>query len=166
MPGLCLGYPVSGRVVADRRSPSARPITCLSSFPWRLSVSYREVRYVIVGTPLRSGGPAYWRKYLGSSRQRFPPKSCIFRFLPAGWSHRAINPLCIGRCEYHRTELQDDELPCHEFGKGESLGIQCPKAAVVAPRRGSAGNQEGVRRGVRKRLSGGHKCFRKWWEEN
>ena len=47
---------------------------------------------------------------------------------------RAIDPLRIGRCEYHRTELQDDELPCHGFGKGESLGIQCPKATVVAPR--------------------------------
>ena len=71
---------------------------------------------------------------MGSPRQRFPPKSCSFQFLQAGWSHRAIDPLCIGRCEYHRTELQDDELPCHGFGKGESLRIQCPKAAVVAPR--------------------------------
>ena len=134
MTDLFLVYAVSGRVVADRRSPSARPITCLPSLPWRKRGLYREVRHVIVGTPLRSGVPAYRRKYLGSPRQRFPPKSCSFRFLPAGWSHRAIDPLCIARCEYHRTELQDDELPCHEFGKGESLGIQCPKAAVVAPR--------------------------------
>ena len=133
MTDLFLAQPVSGRVVADRHSPSARPITCLYP-PWRRSVSYREVRHVIVGTPLRSGGPAYRRKYLGSSRQRFPLKCCSFRFLPAGWSHRATDPLCIGRCEYHCTELQHDELPCHGFGKRESLGIQCPKAAVVAPR--------------------------------
>ena len=31
-------------------------------------------------------------------------------------------------------ELQDDELPCHRLGKGESLGIECPEATVVAPR--------------------------------
>ena len=32
-------------------------------------------------------------------------------------------------------ELQDDKLPCHGFGKGESLGFSAQrKATVVAPR--------------------------------
>ena len=47
---LFLAIPVSGRVVADGRSPSARPITCLPSLPWCKRGAYREVRHVIVGT--------------------------------------------------------------------------------------------------------------------
>ena len=123
MTDLFHAIPDSGRVVADGRSPSARPITVLTTLPPEASsafVKFRSVSVVIVGTPQHVNLLAVSRSDVGSIWD--PPAEVpteirqLPRLLPAGWSHHATIPAV----RYYRTEAtQDDELPSHESSKGD-----------------------------------------------
>jgi hypothetical protein len=135
--------PVSGRVVADRRSSSARSSRgavyqvsrCLTSLPPDCAsaiVKLGSVPVVIVGTPLHVLAVSLLIvEVFGIPSSEVPTEIMQFPHLRSqGVVASRHSPLVCRRM----LELPDDKLPSHESSKGDQRYSAQRKATVVAPR--------------------------------